>query len=54
MKTGFSKWTGTSQSLVELEKRTASENFKYLSRQMGALLGLIMLNNRSYEFGFWA
>ena len=54
MKTGFSKWTGTSQSLAELEKRNASENFKYLSRQMGALLGLIMLNNRSYDFGFWA
>ena len=54
MKTGFMKWTSTSRALAELENRTPEQNFKYLSRQMGALLGLMMLNNRSDDFGFWA
>ena len=54
MKTGFMKWTSTSRALTELENRTPKQNFKYLSRQMGALLGLMMLNNRSDDFGFWA
>ena len=44
MKTGFSNWTGTSQSLAELEKRTAAENSKYMSRQMGALLVFMFLD----------
>ena len=54
MKTGFTKWTGTAQSLAELEERPAADNFKHLSRQMGALLGLVMLNNKALYFGFWA
>ena len=54
MKTGFTNWTGTTQSLAELEERTTADNFKYLSRQMGALLGLVMLNNKALYFGFWA
>ena len=54
MKTGFTNWTGTTQSLAELEERTTADNFKHLSRQMGALLGLVMLNNKALYFGFWA
>ena len=54
MKTGFTAWTGSYQSLLLLEKRSQQDNYKYLARQMGALLGLIMLNNREYQFGYWA
>ena len=54
MNTGFTAWTGSYQSLLLLEKRSQQDNYKYLARQMGALLGLIMLNNREYQFGYWA
>ena len=54
METGFTAWTGSYQSLLLLEKRSQQDNYKYLARQMGALLGLIMLNNGEYQFGYWA
>ena len=50
MKTGFVRWSSSSLALEEMEKRSVVENFRFLSRQMAALLALIMLNNRTYQF----
>ena len=51
---GFLNWTRPSKIAEVIDSRHPDDISRTCSRQMGALLDLIMLNNQSTQIRFWA